>query len=289
MEPINDLRNLLKHELQDLYSAEVQLIKALPDMEKKATNPKLKKAFSDHLEVTKEHRNRLNKVQQMLSDEKATPENKGFFAKLFSSEEGDTHCKAMEGLIKEGKSLMSDNMTPEVMDAALIAAAQKVEHYEISSYGTARAYAIQLGLNSVTSLLKETLDEEYEADDSLTELALGTVNLKAEKAPASIGKPVKEKSVNTDPAAKKAGAAKSIPAANKPVTTKAGVTKSKTAQSNTAKAGDKKNSVTAPNKRDAEPIVKKVMTQNASVKKTASKKSQAKAASAKKNVKATSK
>lgn len=180
MEKINDLHELLKHELKDLYSAETQLVDALPKMVEAANDAKLKKAFRDHLAVTKEHKKRLDKIQELLGEERINPENKGFFAKLFSSEEGDTHCKAMEGLIKEADSLMKEDMSPQVMDAALIAAAQKVEHYEISSYGTARAYALQLNMPDVAQLLKSTLDEEYFADDSLTKLALNGINEEAE-------------------------------------------------------------------------------------------------------------
>jgi ferritin-like metal-binding protein YciE len=179
MEKITDLQELLKHELKDLYSAEVQLIEALPKMVEKATNPELKKAFSDHLKITKEHQKRLDQVQSFLNVEKEK-ETKGFFANLFGSKEGEEHCKAMEGLVKEAKSLMGEDMTPEVMDAALIAAAQKIEHYEISSYGTARAFATQLGFKKVVDLLSATLKEEYQADDSLTVLAVGKLNRKAE-------------------------------------------------------------------------------------------------------------
>jgi ferritin-like metal-binding protein YciE len=180
MQKINDLQELLKHELKDLYSAEVQLIDALPKMAEKATNPNLKKAFTAHLKVTREQQKRLEKIQSFLNMEK-TSQSKGFWANLFSSDEGEQHCKAMEGLVKEAESLMDEDMTPEVMDAALIAAAQKAEHYEISSYGTARAYATQLGFKKVYDLLSATLQEEYFADDSLTLLAVGKVNKDAEE------------------------------------------------------------------------------------------------------------
>ena len=104
------------------------------------------------------------------------------FFNLFKSSEWEQHCKAMEGLIKEAQSLMEENIAPEVMDAAIIATAQKIEHYEIGSYGTARAYAEQPGMEEVEMLLKKTLDEEYFADDSLTKIALNKVNIKAENA-----------------------------------------------------------------------------------------------------------
>jgi hypothetical protein len=118
-------------------------------------------------------------VQELLG-EQPTQQKKGFFANLFSSNEGEEHCKAMEGLVKEGDALLKEDMEPAVMDAAIIAAAQKIEHYEISSYGTARAFALQLQLNKVADLLEQTLKEEYEADDLLTTLALSDVNLTAE-------------------------------------------------------------------------------------------------------------
>jgi hypothetical protein len=127
-----------------------------------------------------------------LGDEKQAPEKRGFFANLFRSNEGEEHCKAMEGLVKEGSALLNEDMSAEVMDAAIIAAAQKIEHYEISSYGTARAYALQLQLNEVAKLLEETLNEEYQADDLLSKLALGDVNLNADpqlKPPETNKKP----------------------------------------------------------------------------------------------------
>lgn len=180
MPTIDTLEGLLKHELKDLYSAETQITEALPKMIEAADNNDLKKALQQHLDVTKEQRKRLDKIQQLLGEEKTAPEKKGFFANLFSSKEGEEHCKAMEGLIKEGNSLLGEDMSPDVMDAAIIAAAQKIEHYEISSYGTAKAFALQLQLSDVASLLETTLNEEYEADDLLTQLALSDVNLEAE-------------------------------------------------------------------------------------------------------------
>lgn len=181
MPTIETLDELLKHELKDLFSAETQIVDALPQMIEAANNNKLKKALQDHLEVTKKQRDRLNEIQDLLGEKKMESSRKGFFANLFKGNEGEEHCKAMEGLIKEGNTLLSEDMSNEVMDAAIIAAAQKIEHYEISSYGTARAYALQLQLNDVAKLLETTLQEEYDADDSLTVLALSDVNLEAEK------------------------------------------------------------------------------------------------------------
>ena len=179
MPTIETLEELLKHELKDLYSAETQITEALPKMIEAADNNDLKEALQQHLTITKKQKQRLDDIQKLLGEEKNKPENKGFFANLFSSNEGEEHCKAMEGLIKEGNSLLGEDMAPEVTDAAIIAAAQKIEHYEISSYGTARAYALQLQLNDVAKLLETTLNEEYDADILLSELALSDVNIEA--------------------------------------------------------------------------------------------------------------
>lgn len=175
MEKLVNLRELLEHEIDDLYSAEEQIIEALPKMVEKAGNPELKKALNDHLNVTKAQKDRLDKVKKLLETGGKT--EPGILEKLF----GGTKCKGTEGLIKEGEKLMGEGMEPAVRDAAIIASAQKIEHYEISGYGTARAYAMQLGLSEVESLLTETLNEEYEADDNLTALALFDVNLDAQE------------------------------------------------------------------------------------------------------------
>jgi ferritin-like metal-binding protein YciE len=179
MEEMKDLRDLLVHELEDLYSAEEQIIEGLPGMIDAAQNKELKKALSDHLKVTKKQKSRLDQIKKALGEEEEAGKGKGFFANLFSGGEGKHHCEAMEGLIKEGEKMMEEDMEPEVMDAAIIASAQKIEHYEIAGYGTAKAYALHLGLKPVASLIDETLNEEYFADDSLTELAIGKVNLDA--------------------------------------------------------------------------------------------------------------
>lgn len=171
-----NLNDLLQHEIEDLYSAEEQIIAALPKMVEQATNPALKKALQDHLEVTKKQKTRLDKVKGLLKDKEEEPQKKGLLEKIF----GSTKCKGTEGLIKEGEHLMKQDMEPEVKDAAIIASAQKIEHYEICGYGTARAYAMQLGLTKVEELLTETLNEEYDADDNLTALAFFDVNLEAE-------------------------------------------------------------------------------------------------------------
>jgi ferritin-like metal-binding protein YciE len=163
MENMNQLRDLLKHEIKDLYSAEEQIIDALPKMIDKATNKDLKQALQQHLEVTEKQKGRLDDVLEALNEEREE-EGEGALG-LFK---GEQKCLAMEGIIKEGEKLMKEDMSSEVSDAAIIAAAQKIEHYEISSYGTVRTYAQELNLDEVADMLKETLDEEYEADDLLT-------------------------------------------------------------------------------------------------------------------------
>lgn len=151
-------------ELKDLYSAEKQLVKALPKMVKNATNPQLKKAFSDHLEQTEGHVDRLEKIFDMLGE---TSRGK--------------KCKGMEGLIEEAKELLDEDASEEVLDAGLISKAQHVEHYEMAGYGTVRTYAQQLGLNDQAMILQQTLDEEGEANDLLTQIAESSVNLEAEE------------------------------------------------------------------------------------------------------------
>lgn len=156
---LNTLDDLFHHELKDLYSAEKQLVKALPQMARAATNTELQKGFEDHLEQTKGHVDRLEQVGKDLG----------------LSLGGHT-CKAMEGLIEEGKDLISEDANADVRDAGLIGAAQRVEHYEIAGYGTARALAERLGHTSAVELLTATLEEEKENDQKLTELARTTIN-----------------------------------------------------------------------------------------------------------------
>lgn len=156
------LEDLFEHQLKDLYSAESQLVKALPKMIENAKDHKLKKAFEDHLEETKNHKTRLEDICKKLS----------------ISPEGET-CKAMEGLIKEAEGFIKEKPDDAVLDAGLIAEAQRVEHYEISGYGTAVRYAKELGHDKIASMLKDTLDEEYGADDKLTKMAESRLNKKA--------------------------------------------------------------------------------------------------------------
>ncbi|MGJ8550732.1 ferritin-like domain-containing protein [Winogradskyella wichelsiae] len=156
------LKDLFEHQLKDLYSAESQLIEALPKVAKKANDSKLKEAFENHLEETKGHKKRLEEICE----------------KLNISASGET-CKAMKGLIKETESFMDEADAKEVMDAGLIAEAQRVEHYEISGYGTAVRYAKELGYDEIASKLQKTLDEEYNADNKLDKLAENRLNEKA--------------------------------------------------------------------------------------------------------------
>jgi len=175
MEQLLTLRELLQHEIDDLYSAEEQIIEALPKMVEAATSPELKSALKNHLIVTRKQKGRLDQVKKLLeSESKAEP---GLMERIFGS---NTKCKGTEGLIKEAEHIMKQTTEDiSVKDAAIIGAAQKIEHYEISGYGTARAFAMQLGLSQVEKLLAETLDEEHEADNELNGLALFGVNAEA--------------------------------------------------------------------------------------------------------------
>jgi ferritin-like metal-binding protein YciE len=154
MPKLETLHCLLVHELRDLHSAETQLVKALPKLAKAATSEKLRAGIEEHLEQTEVHVERLEQI----------------FEKLETSSRG-TKCKAMEGLIAEGSSLIKEDAEPAVMDAAIIGAAQKVEHYEIAGYGTVRTWARMLELDEIAELLQQTLDEETATDKKLTELA----------------------------------------------------------------------------------------------------------------------
>ena len=155
---VETLRELFLKELSDLYSAEKQLVQALPKMAKAATFPELQKSFELHLEQTKGQVERLDQVFASIGEK---PKR--------------IKCKGMEALIGEGQEIIKD-AEPEALDAGLIAAAQKVEHYEIAGYGTLRTYAEQLGEDEAAQLLQQTLDEEGETDKKLTKLAVSTVN-----------------------------------------------------------------------------------------------------------------
>jgi ferritin-like metal-binding protein YciE len=161
----NPLQELLVDELKDIYNAENQIIKALPKMAKAASSPELKRAFERHLEETKRQVERLDQIGEAL-DIKMTGKK----------------CKGMEGLIEEGKEIISEDLEANALDAGLIGAAQKVEHYEIAAYGTARAHANMLGLNKIARLLQQTLDEEGNTDKKLTQLAESIINVEAVEA-----------------------------------------------------------------------------------------------------------
>lgn len=150
----DSLRQLYVNELKDLYNAETQLVKALPKMAKASSNAELRQGFEEHLRQTSEHVSRLEQIFDMLG-EKATGKK----------------CLGMDGLVKEGSEVMSEDYEGALMDAAVIGAAQKVEHYEIAGYGIVRAFAELLGENEHVSLLEQTLEEEKQTDQKLTELA----------------------------------------------------------------------------------------------------------------------
>lgn len=150
----NSLQELYVEQLQDLYSAEQQIIKALPKMIEAAQSDELRDALNEHLEVTKTQAQRLEKICQELGED---PKNE--------------KCKGMEGVLQEGSDLVKEVKNEEVRDAAIIAAAQRVEHYEMAGYGTARTYATLLGYDEAASVLEQTLEEEKEADVTLSNLA----------------------------------------------------------------------------------------------------------------------
>jgi len=160
---MDDLQDLFVDHLKDLYSAENQLVKALPKMAKAATNEQLQAGFQEHLEQTKQHVARIEEICKTLD---VAPKGK--------------KCAGMQGLIEEGEELIAEDAEDAVLDAGLIAAAQKVEHYEIAAYGTLRTWAQQLELDDAVELLEQTLAEEKQTDEKLTELATSLVNEEAE-------------------------------------------------------------------------------------------------------------
>lgn len=160
---LNTLKDLYIDEIKDLYSAEKQLVKALPKMAKAANDKNLQQAFRTHLKETAQHAARLEQICQELG---VSPRGK--------------KCVGMEGLIEEGNELIKEEPDPDVLDAGLIAKAQHVEHYEIAGYGTVRTYARQLGFENQADLLQQTLDEEGRTDHLLTELAESGINVEAE-------------------------------------------------------------------------------------------------------------
>jgi ferritin-like metal-binding protein YciE len=161
---LETLKDLYIEELRDIFDAENQLLKAMPKMTKAATAESLRDAFQEHEDVTRGQVDRLEQIFERLG-EKAKGKK----------------CKAMEGLLEEAKELLGEDAAEDVMDAGLIAAAQRVEHYEIAVYGTLRTYAEQLGFDEDAELLQETLDEEKETDEKLSEIAIDCVNVEAEE------------------------------------------------------------------------------------------------------------
>jgi ferritin-like metal-binding protein YciE len=155
------LKELYIDELKDIYNAENQLVKALPKMAKAATSEELRTGFEEHLEQTRGHVQRLEQIFKELGEK---PSGK--------------KCKGMEGLVAEGQEMMGEDFEGDVMDAALISAAQRVEHYEIAAYGTVRTYAELLGEDTAVQLLEQTLEEEKETDQKLTDMA-SEINVKA--------------------------------------------------------------------------------------------------------------
>jgi ferritin-like metal-binding protein YciE len=167
---VDSLEKLYVDQLRDIYDAENQLVRALPKMAKAASSPELRTAFEDHLEKTRGHVRRLDEIFQTLGH---PPKGKS--------------CKAMIGLIEEGEEMLQGDSEPSVRDAGLIAAAQKVEHYEIATYGTLRTFAEFRGDKQAARSLQETLDEEYEADKTLTQVAESSINVQAaERGPGRI-------------------------------------------------------------------------------------------------------
>lgn len=167
---LDTLQKLYTEELRDLYNAENQLLKALPKMAKAASSEELKNAFEKHLEQTKGHVERLEQV----------------FKELDENPKGKT-CRAMKGLIQEGSEILQQDGDESVRDAGIIVAAQKVEHYEIAGYGSARTFAHLLGQNNAAELLQSTLDEESETNEVLTRLAEGVINPEAVRDSELVG------------------------------------------------------------------------------------------------------
>ncbi len=162
---INTLQDLYVEELRDIYNAETQLVKALPKVAQAATSDELRTAVEDHLEQTKEQIERLDQI----------------FESLGAASKGKK-CKAMEGLLEECSELLEEDIAEPVLDAALIAACQRVEHYEIAVYGTLATFAKLLGRDEDADLLGQTLDEEKEADEMLTDIAESTINAEAQSS-----------------------------------------------------------------------------------------------------------
>lgn len=161
---LNTLRELYVDELKDLYSAEHQILKALPKMIRATTHRELKDAFTDHLKQTD---NQVKRLERIFADLDTSPKGK--------------KCHGMEGVLEEGAELIKERPEDQVLDAGLISAAQHVEHYEMAGYGTVRTWAEKLGRDDDARLLQETLDEERKADELLTKLAIQSINIDADR------------------------------------------------------------------------------------------------------------
>ena len=163
---LRSLRDLFIEELQDLYSAEGQILETLPGMIEEANSPELKRAFKEHLDQTREHVRRLDRIFDELGDK---------------IDRKDKTCKGMKGILKDGEELLDSEAESEVLDAGMIAAAQRVEHYEIAGYGTVKVFAKLLGQNAWANLLGQTLEEEKQTDQKLTQIA-NRINVEARAA-----------------------------------------------------------------------------------------------------------
>jgi ferritin-like metal-binding protein YciE len=163
---VTSLHDLFIDQLKDIYSAEKQIVQALPKMAKAAQSPDVKQAFQEHLEMTKNQVERLNTIFERMG-----------------SSAGRKKCMGMEGLVKETEEFMGEQVAHDVIDAGLIANAQRIEHYEIAAYGTVRTYAEMMGHREAAQLLQQTLDEEGETDKKLSMLAERGINAEAQKSP----------------------------------------------------------------------------------------------------------
>lgn len=163
MDKLNNLQDLFVHELKDLYSAEQQILQALPKMAKATEHTELRRAFEEHEQMTRDQVQRLD----MIADDLGV-DLRGH------------KCKGIEGILKEGEELIGTRADPDVLDAGLIGSAQRVEHYEMAGYGTARTFARRLGHDRAAQLLQQTLDEEGQTDQRLTRIAEGMVNRDAQ-------------------------------------------------------------------------------------------------------------
>lgn len=166
MAKLKNLEELFHHQLRDIYNAETQLIDALPKMQEKAATDELRKAISEHLEVTKKQKQRLEEVGRSIGLDDLS---------------GET-CDAMRGLIREANKLISEDADDEVRDAGIISDAQRIEHYEISAYGTLAHYARSLNHGEAAEKLQQTLEEESAADEKLNEIAIKNINRKAQRS-----------------------------------------------------------------------------------------------------------